>query len=228
MKILIIDDQILFAEGMKSLVEQIDPDAGSAYAKNIDSGLSIILEGLHPDLILLDINLTGIYDYCLIDQLKKLELYIPVLIVSTFESASSIGIAIEKGAAGFILKSSEREKFIDAIKVVLSGNTYLPKQNEFFNHEEELEGLGRVTYRQQEILYLLSQGLLNKQIASELCISANTVKAHLQDLFKHLNAIQPHCSSPESKEIWFIAITFLLYKFIQNRYYFVKGKPENF
>ena len=46
----------------------------------------------------------------------------------------------------------------------------------------------RVTSRQQEVLYLLSQGLLNKQIASELNISANTVKAHLHDLFVHLKA----------------------------------------
>lgn len=190
MKILIIDDQILFAEGMKSLIELMYPNVETAYARNIESGINIIMEGHHPDLILLDINLTSTYDYCLIDELKKLDLCIPVLIASAFESASSVGIAIEKGASGFITKSSDREKFIEAIKSIQNGNTYFPNKygSRIQQEIEELEVLGRVTSRQQEILYLLSQGLLNKQIASELSISANTVKAHLHDLFKHLNA----------------------------------------
>jgi len=189
MKILIIDDQVLFAEGMKCLLSSFGPSVETLYGRNVKSGLNILTEGFRPDLILLDINLSSTNDYSLIDELIKLNLWIPVLIVSTFESPSAIGMAIEKGAAGFITKSNDRKTFIEAIQTVLSGGTYLPYEKRSISHleKEQLEGLGKVTSRQQEILHLLSDGLLNKQIASELSISANTVKAHLHDIFRNLN-----------------------------------------
>ena len=189
MKIIIIDDQVLLAEGMKCLLDSFDSSVETLYARDISSGLNILIEGFRPDLILLDINLSSTHEYSLIDEMIKLNLWIPVLIVSAFESPSAIGMAIEKGAAGFITKSSDKNTMIEAIKSVLAGDTYLPyeKRNIAYSEKEELEGLGRVTSRQHEILHLLSEGLLNKQIASELSISANTVKAHLHDIFRHLN-----------------------------------------
>ena len=188
MKIVIIDDQILFAEGMKYLLGSFDPTIETHYAKDIDSGLNLMLVQGFPDLILLDINLTGKNGYCLIDNLNELNKQTPVLIISATDSPAAAGMAIEKGASGFITKSSSREVMLEAIQTVLSGKPYLAQRDAGHLHYQERENLGRVTSRQQEILYLLSQGLLNKQIANELNISANTVKAHLHDLYRHLNA----------------------------------------
>ncbi len=189
MKILIIDDQMLFAEGMKYFLESLNSTFETSIQRDAESGLNAIINGYQADLILLNINLTGIYNYCLIDQLSKVKNIVPVLIVSAVESPSAIGMAIEKGASGFITKSSDKEEFVKAIQTILSGETYLPDSKGTFSDTErkEFEGLSRVTSRQHEILNLLSQGLLNKQIAYELCISANTVKAHIHDLFRHLN-----------------------------------------
>jgi DNA-binding NarL/FixJ family response regulator len=187
MKVLIIDDQVLFAEGMKYLLESFDSSIETNYAADINSALNQIMEQGYPDLILLDINLNGNNDFCLIDKLNRLNSQIPLLIISTNTSVAAAGMAIERGASGFIPKSCGREVVLEAIQTVLSGKPYLVKERDVHQSPLESEMCGRVTSRQQEILYLLSLGLLNKQIASELNISANTVKAHLHDLFKHLN-----------------------------------------
>ncbi len=183
MKILIIDDQILFAEGLKNLLETCDKSNQVEFVNNVDTGYAFIQDHVIPDLIILDINIDGDRGFCLFDQLDTLDAEIPVLVVSTKYSPKISTMAVEKGALGFISKSCETEVMLEAIQALLSGKSYLlqPKQM-------NAEICERVTTRQQEVLHLLSQGLLNKQIASELNISANTVKAHLHDLFKHLKA----------------------------------------
>lgn len=182
MKILIIDDQILFAEGLKNLLETNSKCNLVEFVNNVDKGFEFIQSHGIPDLILLDINVDGANGFRLFDHLNALETEIPVLIISANDSPTLATIAAEKGALGFIPKSSEAEVMLEAIQALISGESYLltPKHT----NSEMCE---RVTARQQEVLYLLSQGLLNKQIASELNISSNTVKAHLHDLFKHLN-----------------------------------------
>lgn len=187
MKILIIDDQIVFAEGMKTLIEQIDPFVEISFAEDIKSGLASISKKHQPDLILLDINLTAAYDYCLIDQLRDLNIESPVLIISSTDSQTAASIAIEKGAVGFITKSSDKDTILKAIQTILNGGQFYTKQATNFQQSAD-QGIGRITSRQQEVLYLLSQGMLNKQIANELNISANTVKTHLHGLFMSLNA----------------------------------------
>ena len=78
---------------------------------------------------------------------------------------------------------------MEAILSVLDGNMYVGKPKQQVSGKSQISDndAGRVTIRQQEVLLLLSQGLLNKQIASELDISANTVKAHLHELFRRLH-----------------------------------------
>lgn len=188
MKILIIDDHILFSEGMKFLLESFEQEIDTLYAEDYESALRIISEKGQPDLILLDINLSGTNGFTLIKKFHKLDIWSPILVISATDSQSAAEIALEKGALGFVSKSSDSVTLLKAIKTVLSGDVYMPcfdPSHSVFG--EENEGRIKVTSRQHEILYLLSEGLLNKQIASELSISANTVKAHLHEIFRHLN-----------------------------------------
>ncbi|WP_299878856.1 response regulator [uncultured Cocleimonas sp.] len=181
MKILIIDDQILFAEGVKNLIENYDESNQVACVDNVDNGYAFIRDNGKPDLILLDINIDGVRGFRLFEYLNTMDSKIPVLIVSANDSPTIATMAMEKGALGFISKCSRIEVMLEAVQKLLCGQSYLSKPL-----PENTEIHGHVTTRQQEVLYLLSQGLLNKQIASELNISANTVKAHVHDLFKHL------------------------------------------
>lgn len=189
MEILIIDDQVLSAEGLKLILKSFYPNIEVSYANNINAGLNSILETGQPDLILLDNNQDGLSDLSIIEKLQHYNVTSPVMIVAPSKSPIAAKIALEKGISGYVTKSSDTETLKKAFDVILKGGIYKPFKRNTSTRSllQNTDGLGRVTSRQSEILYLLSQGLLNKQIASELSISANTVKAHLHDIFRHLN-----------------------------------------
>ncbi len=184
MKVLIIEGHKLFAEGLRLLLESYQEDVETAYAKDYESASEVIYHKMQPDLILLDISLSGVTDFSLIDKLHKINIWTPILVISSSDSPSDVNIALEKGASGFVSKTSHSKIFLQAIETVIYGDVYKG------SHENpDLGGLYRttkVTSRQFEVLMLLSQGMLNKQIAIELEISANTVKAHIHDIFKVL------------------------------------------
>ena len=188
MKVLIVDDHILFAEGMTLLLESFQEAVETIYAEDYETALTVCGEGGQVDLILLDINLSGTNGFSLIKKFRDINIWAPILIVSATDSVSAADIALEKGASGFVSKASDSKTLLEAITTVLYGDIYTPKFSGV--KADGLESgniVTKVTSRQHEILYLLSQGMLNKQIASELSISANTVKAHLHDIFKQLN-----------------------------------------
>jgi DNA-binding NarL/FixJ family response regulator len=185
MKILIIDDHILFAEGMRFLLSSYKEDIDTLYADTFEVALDIISKEGQPDLILLDINLAGVNGFTLISKFQNLNIWAPILVVSATDSPSAAMVAIQKGASGFVSKASEGSILLSAIKTVIKGENY-PPQNSVVSTAEDND-IATITARQHEILYLLSQGLLNKQIAYELSISANTVKAHLHQIFRELN-----------------------------------------
>lgn len=191
MNVLIIDDHQLFAEGLKFLFESFDASIHTSHAKDAKDALNYLQENSSPDLILLDINLPGINGFSLMNKFQNMNIWSPVLIISATESPATAQLAIESGASGFIPKSYDSRALIAAVQTVLKGDTYNPASLSF-NAENESPNnpkmkLAHITNRQKEILHLLSQGLLNKQIASELGISANTVKAHLYEIFRHLD-----------------------------------------
>lgn len=186
LKILIIDDHILFAEGMKFLLGSLEESTHTLYAENYDAAVNIISETGTPDLILLDINLAGTNGLSLIEKLQKLNVWSPILVVSATNSQSSSAAALQQGASGFVSKASDSKTLLGAIKIVLQGDIYSTNYSK--EAKEDKKDVATITARQHEILYLLSQGMLNKQIAYELSISANTVKAHLHQIFRELNA----------------------------------------
>lgn len=188
LKVLVIDDHRLFADGICTLLNDYDHSICTKYADNISTAYDLVNDFYHPDLVLLGINnMATDHNYTLIEQLNKLNINVPVMILSAADSAAAAGLAIENNASGFISKSCTRKNILEAILSVLDGNIYISKpkpQPVEENHNMETD---KITKRQHQVLCLLSKGLLNKQIAWELEISENTVKAHLSDLFRHLH-----------------------------------------
>lgn len=187
MKVLIIDDHRLYANGIRSLLDDHDTNIKTEYSNNVFSALDVINNKEQPNLILLSINDNATCNsYDLIKRLNQLNYEIPVMVISNADTTSDAGLAIENNALGFISKSCTPEVTLEAIWTVLRGSMYIskpatPKANELDSSDKV-----KITERQQQVLNLLSEGLLNKQIADQLNISTNTVKAHLHDLFRHL------------------------------------------
>ncbi len=187
MKILFIDQEILFAEALECLLESsfgliIEPH----YAKSIPLAIDSLVEYGKQDLIFLDVNLFENNGKHLVEKLDEMSTYAPVIVISEIENMLFGQLAIKAGASGFLSKTTDSKTLLEAIETVINGGIY----NIFNKQKPELDRLInklKITERQYEILYLLSQGLLNKQIAGVLNISSNTVNAHLHEIFAKLH-----------------------------------------
>ena len=116
---------------------------------------------------------------------------VPVVIVSANEDPVVIRRAIEFGASGFIPKSLDSDRIGEAIRAVLAGDTWAPPDIELSASEdketaETMRRLATLTPQQVRVLMMLSEGLLNKQIAYELSVSEATVKAHVSAILQKL------------------------------------------
>lgn len=187
MKVLIIDEQRMYADGIQKLLVGYNQKFITEYAADIYQAYEKIINSDYPDLIILGVNDTSsTNNYDFIKMISKFDYQIPVIISSANNSSLSVAKAIENNASGFITKYFSLENTLKAVLSVINGDMYfsMPKK-QITTETEAVIGI-TVTSRQQEILILLSHGLLNKQIASELDISANTVKAHIHDIFRKL------------------------------------------
>jgi Response regulator containing a CheY-like receiver domain and an HTH DNA-binding domain len=200
MVVLIADDHALFRYGISLALESLyGKDVTILQASNADETRRIAHEAPKLDLILLDLmmpGLNGISDLKkFIDTLPP----IPVVIVSGSRQRTTIRSAIECGARGYVLKSSNGEILKHVLPLVLSGELYVPAQA--VANEEAGEGyegspldeagdfnpdFKSLTPRETQVLKLLTLGYSNKEIARSLGMLEGTVKVHVKSIMKKL------------------------------------------
>src|SRR5690606_36955671 len=118
---------------------------------------------------------------------------VPVMIVSAVDEPGVIRSAIELGAAGYLHKSVGPPEIRRAIETVLAGEMFVPEEAGLATTEQDegqaelLQRLATLTPQQVRVLMMLSDGLMNKQIAFELSISEATVKAHVSAILQKLD-----------------------------------------
>jgi DNA-binding NarL/FixJ family response regulator len=143
------------------------------------------------DLILLDLNMPGVQGFSGLISLRAQHPELPVVIVSATEEPTVIRRAVEFGASGFIPKSLNVDAIGTAIAAVLAGDTWTPPDIDLTATEDKetadlVRRLATLTPQQVRVLMMLSEGLLNKQIAYELGVSEATVKAHVSAILDKL------------------------------------------
>lgn len=193
-RFLVVDDHRLFLEGMRHLLGQLDGDIELDLAVSVAHALQHLDGGKKYDLLLLDIELPGMNGFKLIQSLRKRNIVLPIIVVSSTTEISTVRRCMELGALGFIHKNTSSSEMVAAIEKVLAGEISLPEPfaSELALVEQANEKsvlapakLQEVGERQFEVLQLIDQGLSNKQISSVLAISEATVKYHIGILFKH-------------------------------------------
>lgn len=189
-QIIIADDHPLFRAAVAQAVRQAVGTVDLVEADSIDSLQKALDNDSDVDLILLDLNMPGAHGFSGLAFLRGQYPAIPVVIVSGTEDIPVMRKAMVSGAAGFIPKSSSLETITHAIRSVLGGDLFWPSgvdaSGEPVPISEAESRLGTLTPQQFRVLGMLSEGLLNKQIAFELNVSEATVKAHMTALFKKL------------------------------------------
>ena len=191
-RILIADDHPLFRDALKqALTDRFDDlhidEAGSLQDVNDTLG-----EDDNYDLILLDLKMPGVKGFSGLMYLRAQYPALPVVIVSANEDVSVIRSSLDFGASGFIPKSAGAERIRSAISDVMKGDIWVPPELDLSapadsENAQLAAKLSTLTPQQVRVLMMLSEGLLNKQIAYELSVSEATVKAHVSAILQKLD-----------------------------------------
>lgn len=191
-KILIADDHPLFRTAMQQAVKQLVPDVSIAQAESLPELQNRVEAHKDADLVLLDLQMPGAHGFSGLVFLRSHYPEIPVIVVSACEDPAIMCQALDHGASGYIAKSSPLEAISDAIGCVLEGDVYLPdvaRRHQHQPNEKALdlaERLASLTPQQFRVLTMMSEGMLNKQIAYDLEVSEATIKAHVTAIFRKL------------------------------------------
>jgi DNA-binding NarL/FixJ family response regulator len=190
-RVLIADDHPLVVGGLRQAVLAAAPKADIAVANDFDSMVAALEASPDTDLVLLDLAMPGVRGFSGLLFLRSEHPSTPVVVVSGNEDRAVIRHCMEFGAAGYIPKSNSLDTMRVAIGQVVDGGRWTPPD---FDPRAEpnressamARRLASLTPQQVRVLMMLSQGLLNKQIAYELTVSEATVKAHVSAILQKL------------------------------------------
>lgn len=174
-RLLLVDDQALVRGALGALLN-LEPDLEVVgYAAN---GAEAVRETelLTPDVCLMDIQMPGLDGIAATQQIRAAHPGTRVLIVTTFARPGYLRSALEAGAGGFIVKDAPPEQLADAVRRVHAG---LRVVDPALATESLFEGANPLSEREQQVLRLADQGLSAAEIASEVYLSAGTVRNHL-------------------------------------------------
>ncbi|WP_183754721.1 response regulator transcription factor [Pseudochelatococcus contaminans] len=190
-RIAIADDHPLFRGALRQAVEAVVPGTEITESGNFESLLEVLAHADSVDLALLDLTLPDVQGFSGLLYLRAQYPEVPVVIVSANDDPVVIRRSIEFGASGFIPKSLDVPTMGAVFETILAGNTWIPPDIDLNQPTDQETGelvrrVASLTPQQVRVLMMLSQGLLNKQIAYELAVSEATVKAHVSAILQKL------------------------------------------
>ena len=191
-KVMLADDHVLMREGIKHLLEF---DGSIEVIEEANDGIECLekLRNKRPDILLLDINMSDMNGIEVLEELKRVNDPLKVLMITVHSEVEYLVKAIDIGADGYILKDSGSQELKQAINVIMSGESYiqpslLPALNSrLINRDIDKEKLETLTKREMEILTQVAGGMFNKEIAINFNISERTVKNHISNIFKKID-----------------------------------------
>ncbi|MGE5316487.1 MAG: response regulator transcription factor [Chloroflexota bacterium] len=191
-RVLIVDDHQLMIEGLKSLLECEDDIQFVAGTNSMAETLGF-LESNHIDVILMDINMPGGSGIEATEKIKALYPEVKVIALTMHDDISIITRMVKAGAAGFVLKRTNMNEVVEAVRIVHNNGKYLSMNTQQIimdnlgspleiNDLKE-EGKPTLSAREIEVLNLIAKEFNNEQIAEALFISERTVEAHRRNIF---------------------------------------------
>lgn len=204
MNILLVDDHILFREGIALLLQPLVDGGEILEAGSCEQAFAMLQNDSRVDLVLMDLGLPGLSGLDGIAMMRERHAEIPVVALSSSDDRETVLKALDAGAMGFIPKSSSSGVLKTALKLILAKGIYLPPSafltdrpspsmtsetttaSETKSAAKTPSALG-LTPRQADVLYLILQGKPAKLICRELGLSASTVKSHTSAVLRALN-----------------------------------------
>jgi two-component system nitrate/nitrite response regulator NarL len=191
MRLLLADDHHLVREAIATYLTRAAPDISCAEASDFHQVRERLAHDADFDLIILDYRMPGMNGLSGLDEVKAKLPQARVAIMSGAMDGGEAGRALERGAAGVIMKSLRGTALLTALRLMAAGETYVPSA--VLNalpgrHSAVRRSLGNLTPREMDCIEHLVRGSPNREIGDRLAISATTVKLHLNSAFKKMGA----------------------------------------
>jgi len=190
-RLIIADDHPLFRGALREAVAGLFANVEIAEAGSFEEAAKLLDSAGDIDLVLLDLGMPGVRGFSGLMYLRAQHPSVPIVIVSANDDPAVIRRCMDLGTSGFIPKTLDVEGMRVAIKRVLEGEVWTPPDIDLGAETDAdtadiLARLTSLTPQQVRVLMMLSDGLLNKQIAYELDVSEATVKAHVSAILQKL------------------------------------------
>ncbi len=192
-KVLVIDDHEVTREGLSQLFRGTDLTVAGEAATGAD-GLDLLQKNSY-DVVLIDIRLPDADGLALLEDIRGKYPTLPIVMISTFDNPTYVARAVAIGANDYLLKSDSRDLIIDVLQRAATGQEASPRsmlkriRNTMDLPGTETGGVDLpLTGREVQVLRHMALGLSNKEIARSLTISVETVKEHIQNILRKLNA----------------------------------------
>ena len=214
-RILLVDDQALFREGLATLLGQHAELEIVGVAADGAEALALAARA-RPDIVLMDLRMPGMGGVEATRRLLAAQPTVRVLVLTTFDEDEEVFAAIRAGAAGYLLKASPSEKLVAAIRAVARGESVLEPSvtaklmNEFARVTTREERrttqplADPLSGRELSVLQALADGMSNKEIAARLGIAEGTVKNHMTNVLGKLGALDRTQAALRARELGLI------------------------
>lgn len=182
-RILIVDDHPVVRIGLASM---LGTQTGLAVVGSTSSGEEAlkVLQRKGVDVLLLDLRMPGMNGIEVLRAVSRLPRSPRVIVLTSFDTDEDIYRAVQAGAQGYVLKDTPQQEIVEAITAVHHGQRYIPRH--IASRLAERMMRANLTSRELEILSMLAKGLTNKEIATALDISDNTVRNHVMSIIDKL------------------------------------------
>jgi len=190
MRILFADDHHLVREAIATYLMRVAPDISCTQASDFQQVRERLADDANFDLVILDYRMPGMNGLAGLDEVKSLLPGVPVVILSGAMEADEAGRALERGAAGVIMKSLHGTALLTALRLIAAGETYVPAAvlDALPGRHVPRPALGNLTPREMDCVEQLVRGSPNREIGARLAISEITVKLHLTNAFRKMGA----------------------------------------
>jgi len=190
-KVLIVDDHEMVREGLMAMLQH-EPDFEVVGQTGAGAAVVALVDKTHPDVVLLDARLPDISGVEVCRLLSSSHPAVAVVILTTYTDAELVQECLQAGARGYVVKNVESFSLKESIRAVHRGESVLAPQvagqiiERVRSTKHAESGRASLNASQVAILRLISRGHSNREIAAEVHLSENTVKTHVQEIFRKL------------------------------------------
>ena len=189
--ILVVEDHVLVREAMSQTLSRLQDDVTCVGVKSAAEALAELDRNPDRDLAVIDLMLPDMNGFSLLAILAKRYPEVPAIVVSALDDSASIQRAMKVGASGFVPKTCSSDELLEAIRIVLDGGVYTPKEDGAGGSRRRsgapIQERFGLTTAQTRVMELLAQGNTNREIADLLGLSEGTIKVHMTAIFRALN-----------------------------------------